>query len=247
MYKTVILLVSLSSCTFGLNLPATFKQCKRDGNINACMKEAIQDALPKIHNGIPEFNIPVLEPLEVTSITIGEGKSAVNVVQNYKNAKLYGLLVGGTIDNVELKLDGSSSDWIMEGIIPEVKIIADYEFNGKVLLLPIVGSGNSETVFKNVKFRLEMHGEASQKNGAEYGAVTKATMTLLPEHITFNFENLFNGDATLGSQMNQVLNDNWKEVWEDVRGGYEEALGQIIQNVVNKLIRKIPTDQLFPL
>lgn len=37
------------------------------------------------------MNVPTLEPLKIPSITIGEGKGVVNVVQNFKNFDLYGV------------------------------------------------------------------------------------------------------------------------------------------------------------
>lgn len=50
--------------------------------------------------GIPSLNVPPLQPLNVPSITIGEGKGAVNVVQNYKNFNLFGVGTS-TIENFE--------------------------------------------------------------------------------------------------------------------------------------------------
>lgn len=43
-----------------------------------------------IFSGIPSIGFPSIEPVKVTEIHIGEGSTAVNLVQNYLNVKLFG-------------------------------------------------------------------------------------------------------------------------------------------------------------
>lgn len=44
-----------------------------------------------IFAGIKSLNLPSIEPTVVSKIVIGKGSSAVNLVQNYFDIKLYGL------------------------------------------------------------------------------------------------------------------------------------------------------------
>jgi hypothetical protein len=53
-------------------------------------------------------------------------------------------------------------------------------------------------------------------------------VTLNPELISFNFENLFDGNKELGDNTNQVLNDNWKEVFDDVKNEKWRYVNQIL-------------------
>lgn len=50
----------------------------------------------------------------------------------------------------------------------------------------------------------------------------------------------------LGDNMNLVLNDNWKQIFEDMRGPVEEALAGAFRSVVEKLVEKVPYDEIFP-
>lgn len=40
--------------------------------------------------GIQLLGLPAIDPIDITEIHIGEGASAVNLVQNYYNAKVAG-------------------------------------------------------------------------------------------------------------------------------------------------------------
>jgi hypothetical protein len=53
-------------------------------------------------------------------------------------------------------------------------------------------------------------------------------VTLNPELISFNFENLFDGNKELGDNTNQVLSDNWKEVFDDVKNEKWRYVNQIL-------------------
>lgn len=45
--------------------------------------------------------------------------------------------------------------------------------------------------------------------------------------------------------MNQLINDNWKEIYDDVSKGYDEALGQLFKGICNKIFLKVPIDDLL--
>lgn len=75
--------------------------------------------------------------------------------------------------------------------------------------------------------------------------VKKYVITLEPENVKFNFENLFNGDERLGKEMNNILNENWSDVYNDVKSGYEESFGIIFGDFANRIYSKIPFKDLF--
>lgn len=91
-----------------------------------------------------------------------------------------------------------------------------------------------------------MTGEKTEKKGVTYMKIKDFKLVLKPERVHYKFENLFNGDERLGKQMNDVLNENWKEVFDDVKLGYEEFIGSIGKHVANSIFLKVPYDDLFP-
>lgn len=46
--------------------------------------------------------------------------------------------------------------------------------------------------------------------------------------------------------MNLVLNDNWKQIFEDMRGPVEAALSDAFRSVVEKLVENVPYGEIFP-
>lgn len=84
-----------------------------------------------------------------------------------------------------------------------------------------------------------------------------------------NFENLFNGDKTLGknvfsiktiilkrlyyknkilnlgSQMNMFLNENWRDVFKDLKGAISESFGAICKTVLQNYFSRIPLKELI--
>ena len=81
------------------------------------------------------------------------------------------------------------------------------------------------------------------KNGKTYFSFISNKLTLDPEFVSFNFENLFNGDKQLGDNINKVLNENFKEVFADVQPGYEKGLGLVLQQIINNLFSKVSAEE----
>lgn len=59
------------------------------------------------------------------------------------------------------------------------------------------------------------------------------------------FGNLFNGDKALGDNMNLFLNDNWREIFDELRVSVEGAFANIFKNLVNQVFNNLPYNVLF--
>ncbi|KAF2900822.1 hypothetical protein ILUMI_05361 [Ignelater luminosus] len=245
MNRGIITLFLVVAFSYAAKLPSGYQTCKHDDpNFSECLKTAVQDAFSRLNNGISTFKVPPLEPVNIPSITIGEGKGAVNVVQNYKSFDLYGV---GTsqIGKFEAKLTDNEFTVEAEADTPEVRFEADYSFNGRVLLLPIVGDGKCVVKLQNLKTKFTLRAESFEKGGKKYLKVKDMTIKLTPGKVIYNFEHLFNGDQRLGEEMNKVLNDNWKEVYNDIGDQYETVLQEVFIDYANKIFGHVPYDDLF--
>ncbi|KAF5286931.1 hypothetical protein FQR65_LT12390 [Abscondita terminalis] len=239
----VLFLVVGASCA--LKLPAEFEKCKRsDPNINECLKSAIQSAMPVLAKGLPEFNFDSIKPVKVPSLTIGEGTGAVHVVQNYKNLEIHNLetakieSVKSTITDDVMKIEANL-------YFDAVTVEADYNLDGNILVFPIKGDGKCTLSLKNCKVTMDIEGEMFTKKEQPHVQVKDFIIKLDPGKVEFDFKNLFNGDAKLGDEMNKLLNDNWSDVFVDVKSGYEDALSAIFKNIANLIFKKIPYNEIF--
>lgn len=233
------------SAVVGLQLPPDFSKCKRgDPKINKCLKRAIEGALKIMGKGIPEFKLESIQPITVPSMTIGEGNGAVQVVQKYENCKIFNIPLGKIMD-VDSIITDTQFELNTTIFLKEAYLLSHYNLNGKILLLPIVGDGDCTITLKNAKVPLELIGGLIEKKGVKYVEIKSLKVHLNAEKVEFDFKNLFNGDPRLGPEMNRILNENWTEIFEDVKYAYGEAFGAIFKTIVNVIFKRVPYDDLF--
>ncbi|XP_044261204.1 protein takeout-like [Tribolium madens] len=240
-FVTALFLIHFSKC---VKLPPSFKKCDlRDNNYNECLGKAVQNAIEQLTSPMEAVGLPDLEPLEVPSMVIGAGSGAVQFQQNYFDIKIGGLT---KIDSLQVNFDLVEKRLTLDLHYSQVKMEFHYEINGKMLLLPIYGKGPGFIHFLGrPRFVFNFELQEYQKNKKKYFKVNNTSLLMEPQLIKFHLENLFNGDKTLGDNVVQVMNDNWREVFNDVRGSYEEAFSQIFGAIFNNLLNKIPIVELF--
>ncbi|KAJ3618506.1 hypothetical protein MTP99_006486 [Tenebrio molitor] len=242
--KNSILICSLlvAACTCA-KLPSTFKKCKKDQpDVNECLSTAVDDAIRQLDKPFKQVGLPSLEPLEIPAVTIEAGTGAVGLQQNFKNVKIYGFTKP---ESTKFEIDLEKKTAKLEMIVPEIKILAEYDVNGKILLLPVYGEGPGTVIMKNMHGKLTFTFEEYEKKGEKHLKIIEGKLKMQPESVHFNFENLFNGDKALGDNINKVMNENWEEVFSDVKSSYEDAFGQIVTGLFNGLLAKVPISELL--
>ncbi|XP_050316008.1 protein takeout-like [Anthonomus grandis grandis] len=237
------LLVSLIGFGESAKLPTTWGRCKRtDSAFPECIRKNLELAIRSMNKPTPELSLSTFDPLDIPELYIGEGKGPVNVAQNFKNVQLHGL--------TNAKVFKSNFDWdkkqlVTDSLNPELRLEADYNMKGRVLLLPIVGEGRCNVTLFNMKIHHIMSFDYIEKKGKTYIKVTDFKVTMAPERVEFKFDNLFNGQKDLGDNINKVLNENNKEVFDDVRPGYEKSFGLIFKDLANRVLHKVPVNDIF--
>lgn len=101
-------------------------------------------------------------------------------------------------------------------------------------------------ILENVKVTHFLKFESIMKKNKTYLNVKNFNITLDPEDVSFNFENLFNGNERLAGPIRQVVSEQAKSIFEDVRPGYEQSLGLIFQAVANRIFTSVPLQYIFP-
>lgn len=87
--------------------------------------------------------------------------------------------------------------------------------------------------------------EENVKQSKNYLKFEKPNLVLNPGLVEFNLENLFDGDKALGDNINKVLNENWSEVYNDVKSGYETAFALILQEILNDFFSTVSMEDAF--
>ena len=80
-----------------------------------------------------------------------------------------------------------------------------------------------------------------KKKNKTYINFLSGELTMDPELVTFNFRNRV--DRRLSDNLNPVLNENWKEIFDDVKSSYAEVINQIVLNLLNKFFSKLSLEE----
>ncbi|KAH0818502.1 hypothetical protein MTP99_013114 [Tenebrio molitor] len=239
---TVIVYLLAVSCA-AVKLPANFQKCDRkQPDLKECVLKAAQNGIPQLTRAYDEVNIPNVHPLEVAEATIGAGTGSVAVEQKFKQCKLDGFHEM-KVDKFEFDFEGKTLS--VSGYFPEIRKKCQYELDGKVLLLPVKGTGPSTVILKNLNVSALFDYEEKMKKGKTFIKIISSNVSMDPEFVSYNFENLFNGDKQLGDNINRVLNDNWKQVFDEVKDDYIEVINRILVQLLNNFFSKVSLEDAF--
>ncbi|KAK9892733.1 hypothetical protein WA026_021924 [Henosepilachna vigintioctopunctata] len=239
---SVLIIVSVSA-TIAAKLPQDWIKCSLTKNeAEDCLGNAVEYAISHLKSGAPDLTIASLEPLLIPSLTIGAGTGPVNVDQRFNDIKLHGLTGSKVLTG---SADLENNVMFAQSITPVLRLEANYEMNGRILLLPIQGTGLCNITLINTAINHTLHTEMIQKKKKDFLNIKEYTVTLRPEKVIFHFDNLFNGDKRLGDEINRVMNENQEEVFADVRSGYERSFGLIFQDLANRVFSRVVIKDLF--
>ena len=88
----------------------------------------------------------------------------------------------------------------------------------------------------NLNLHLTFSLKEYEKNGKSHYKVVDNKFILLQQSIKFQMDNLFDEDKALGDNFNQVLNNNWSEVFANVKPNSEEAFWKIFAGIFDNVL-----------
>nr|XP_013112912.1 unnamed protein product [Stomoxys calcitrans] len=243
LFMLLIVLGLLFECKSG-QLPPDIQKCKVNDNV--CVANKIRELFQKFPNGNPQFGMPNVSAINLTNVTVSRAKSDSPIQLNFKFLKLtcYGLensiIVNTTGWSKEPKIiDG-------EIYVPLMKIVGDYETNGKILLLSLDGKGKG--TFEMTDCIFHMKGRLSfekRKDGKNYAKLEKLKVDMKPKKFFVNMENLVRGSQVLTDTLNKVLNDNWRDVWNEMSDGINTALASVYTNITSGVLNELSYDDFY--
>uniref|UniRef100_A0A1A9WGV9 Uncharacterized protein n=1 Tax=Glossina brevipalpis TaxID=37001 RepID=A0A1A9WGV9_9MUSC len=219
------------------------KPCKYGDS--ECIKEATNYFLHK-KEGDNSINLPPVDPLLPTKIQISQGAdSPVNIDIALTNSKIVGLSKALTTKVKGFGKDLTQKHSVSVKVPGPLSIIGDYVISGKVLILPIQGEGKSNITFVDVTITVDFTGTPVEKDDGTYMKLENFHLHVEPKFIIYKFDNLFNGDKALGDNMNKFLNENWKEINNELRDSIDVAFGAVAKDIINHVYTKYPYAKYF--
>jgi hypothetical protein len=134
----------------------------------------------------------------------------------------------------------------LDMLTPSMVFNADYEMEGRILLVPLNGKGDCTLNFTEVTTICHGVYKVVNRGGEEFLDVEDISWTISPENTHVQFNNLFGGDKTLGDTTNRFLNENWREAFKTYRYLPEEAFGILFRDLISNVLKHFPYKELFP-
>ncbi|KAJ9577458.1 hypothetical protein L9F63_005959 [Diploptera punctata] len=209
-----------------------FPICHRnDPDLNGCVKNVIEVIRPTLKKGVPELNLVPLEPLVIPRMEYEEGTGNFRFKQVMTNMKMLGLS-NYVVRGVKVDLDALRLE--VDLFTPTMQFEFDYEMEGKILLLPIQGSGDGIFNFTDIITVAHIDLKKVMRKGEEYLEADKIKWDIDVGNARTYFNNLFNGDKTLGKATNDFLNENWREAFKTYKHLPEQAFASSYFNICHK-------------
>lgn len=128
---------------------------------------------------------------------------------------------------------------------PVLYLVGPYTISGRVLILPIQGTGLSNMTLSNPDILMRFTGKSETRNGKEYLTTDNLKLTFDISRLRIHFENLYNGDKALGDGTNQFLSENWQDVYKELKQLIFDAFTLVVQNTIVNVLHKVPYKELF--
>ncbi|XP_014271682.1 protein takeout isoform X2 [Halyomorpha halys] len=215
-----------------------------DPKLNECIKNTLTKLRGKLIKGIPSLNLLPIEPMKIEKIEMRQGNGdSFQIYQKITDLDVYGLS-NYSIDNFSFDYEKKQMNHTLS--FPLIKLLGDYEIEGKILILPIKGNGKVSYLCTNVTIDSRVSFETFEKNKEKYIRIKDYKLQIQPQHAEIYFTNLFNGDKRLGDAMNRFLNNNWKEAFESYRELPEQAFADFMKIHMNSVYTRFPENEIFP-
>lgn len=101
----------------------------------------------RLQDGIPELHIPAMEPLVIPEIKMNQDTGAVYMKSTYKNVHIYGL---SKFNIKSVNIEPSKMRFTTNMVFSNITIHADYQIDGKIMMMPLTGSGSCNANFSKL-------------------------------------------------------------------------------------------------
>jgi len=224
--------------------PQDIEQCSV-GDLTCILRVANQFVQNNGRKGHPGINMIAIDPLHIPQMQIKQGgESPVNIELKFTDVDLIGL------SSCQLtKITGFQRDLAGKYSLtvkgPALYLVGPYKISGRVLVLPIQGVGKSNITLVDPEITMTFDGKSIKRNNNEHLGIENAKLTFKVSKLVFDFENLYNGDKVLGESTNQFLNENWNDIFREIKANIFDAFTLIAENTLRNTFNKVPYNDLF--
>lgn len=250
-FKNINIILVLSICTIcqkgeasendiTLSIPEYILPCSRsDPQLDNCIKRSFNHLRPYLARGLPDLQVPPVEPLYIDRLVMENDAGPVRVTAVFSNITVVG---PSNYTVTKIRSDVKKLRIDMGMVLPRIEITGKYEVSGQVLLFPVRSRGDFWAVFNDVAAIVKIFGKEIERDNVKYMAADRLLVDFKLRSSRFKVRDTVNHGSVIGEAMNQFLNNNAAEIIEEMRPAASLSIAKHFQSFLNAAFTKIPID-----
>ncbi|CAH0722884.1 unnamed protein product, partial [Brenthis ino] len=240
---SILVLFCLVHGHFFAQIPDYIKVCKRDqATIDNCVWNAIENLRPQLVSGIPELNVPSIEPFYIPEIVAVSGE-LVPLKASGKDVRVSG--AGNfTIKSVSVNLEALTIRARVR--FPKLHLDGRYNLDTKILIVPLRGEGNLVADAVKCDAEILLKSKLVEREEKQYLHFSNMNVDINIKDYRIRLDGLFNGNKALGEATNEAINQNRAEFLKTMQPYLEKTVAKILLDDANKIVASIPYDEILP-
>ncbi|EDW00101.1 circadian clock-controlled protein daywake [Drosophila grimshawi] len=230
------------------HFPAPLKRCRIEDE--ACHVKQAQAFVDTFKHGIPERNVAPIEIIELGTLRSNSGDPGSSLqfnlvmsnttLHNFADTLRFKSVTGFTKDLTKpMKLSWTfSTDYC--------DVHANYDVNGKILLLSIVSQGEITVKLKQLQCKTRLTAVPEKRDdGNTYLKITDFNTAVKVGSGHIDMTNLFKDNVELSESTLQVVNDEYDVIAKEVHPQIMIATDRVLKKVIQNLWDTIPYEEFF--
>ncbi|XP_072763885.1 protein takeout [Anoplolepis gracilipes] len=236
----ILLVIGYAVAQSSDSIPEYVKQCSRsDPKLTNCLINALDHLRPYLRVGIPEIELPSVEPFRMDELTL----SLTGGANGYK-IQLRDLYVKGasnyTVEDIKL---GSPFQAIVR--MPALILDAHYSSSGVLIILPASGNGTFHARFGDATALVKGTVSTKSREGKTYLNVDNLDVILGVKDVQMRVSKIFKNNRILTEAINLFLRENGQEVLKVMEPQLKKKLSTLFAGIVNQLLRHVPVESFL--
>ncbi|XP_012264075.1 uncharacterized protein LOC105690656 [Athalia rosae] len=221
-------------------VPSYFDVCgRRNPNLNDCVLKSVVKMKDKLRNGIPELDIPSIEPLTLDEIRLADEPSFKAIAQN---VKLYGF---PDFEVKSLRCDLKNQRFDIEVSFKRINLSAEYDVATRVVV-PIAGKGPINIIAEDVDAKVTLKYRLIDHKGAKYLFFPTMVTKLNIRDYTSHFVSREGSDGALAEGINAALSQSRQEILATIIPNLEKVVSERILHMTNRICKHFVYDEILP-
>ncbi|KAM7351304.1 uncharacterized protein ACRADG_004217 [Cochliomyia hominivorax] len=225
-------------------LPSDIPVCSEsDQNINECIRNAFQHMIPRAKNGIPEINVPPMDPLEIEKTSYEFTNNIIRGKVALRNLKIKGLS-NTQVKGVDFKKDGDNIKLEVKSNTPKLHIEGRYKAEVLINNAKMNSKGTFNLTMSDIDVTAFPEAELYERDGHKYMKLTAFNVDPTLGNMRFFATGLV-PDPILNDALVDFVNQNWRNVYKSLIPETRSTWEPEFLKISNEYFSHLPFDLLL--